>query len=286
MRASTAVATLGQKHVRAELRGGRWQSPLRNVLVTHNGPLTDDQRVRAVLLGLPRGAVLGGLTAAKHDSLDGFPDDSLTVVVPGSSRRPHPWPDVRLHWSTELSELDVHPIRQPPRTRMARSLVDASSERIPLSRARAILLAGCQQGLVRPSDLRDALSRRGPCRHRGLIRESLADAESGVDSLPERDFDRLCERAGLPRPSRQRIVVRPDGRAYVDRGWDKFGVACEIHGIPHMAVSRWDADLFRQNEIVIAGDRLLVFSSFAVRHRGDQVIDQCLRMLRRHGWRD
>lgn len=228
----------------------------------------------AVLLGLPPGAVLGGLSAARYDRLEGFPEDALTVVAPASSRRPHPWPDVRLHWSTELSALEVHPHRDPPRTRIARSLVDASSERVALSRARAIVLAGCQQGLVRPSDLRDALSRRGSCRHRGLTRESIGDAESGVDSLPERDFDRLCARAGLPAPSRQRIVVRPDARAYVDRAWEEFGIACEVHGIPHMAVARWDADLFRQNEIVIAGARLLISSSFAIRHTGDRVMDQ------------
>lgn len=80
--------------------------------------------------------------------------------------------------------------------------------------------------------------------------------------------------------------MRPDGRAYVDRAWEEFGVACEVHGIPHMAVARWDSDLFRQNEIVIAGERLLIFSSFAIRHTGDRVMDQSVRMLRRHGWRD
>lgn len=129
MRLSTAVDALGHNRVRSELRAGRWQRPLRDVPVTHNGPLSPDQRVRAVLLGLPPGAVLGGLSAARYDRLEGFADDALTAVVPASSRQPHLWPDVRLHWSTELSALDVHPHRDPPRTRIARSLVDASSER-------------------------------------------------------------------------------------------------------------------------------------------------------------
>ena len=57
-----------------------------------------------------------------------------------------------------------------------------------------------------------------------------------------------------------------------------------MHGIPHMAVGRWDADLQRQNEVAIVGPRLLVFTSFAIRHRGEVVIDQLTRMLRSAGW--
>ena len=228
--------------------------------------------------------MLGGLTGAGYDGLEGFPDEQTTIVVPGSSTTPHPLPDVRVRWSTELSQRDVHPIGNPARTRAARSLVDAASERVPLARSRAILLAGCQQRITGPDRLADALSRRGPCRHRALIRETIADVRGGVDSLPERDFDRLWRQAGLPAPSAQRLLLRPDGKAYLDRCWDRYGVACEVHGIPHMHVDRWDADLLRQNEVAIVGPRLLQFTSFAVRHRGELVIDQLTRMLRSAGW--
>ena len=61
-------------------------------------------------------------------------------------------------------------------------------------------------------------------------------------------------------------------------------MVCEIHGIPHMMVGRWDADLLRQNEVAILGPRLLIFTSFAVRHRGGVVVDQLVRMLRSAGW--
>ena len=40
----------------------------------------------------------------------------------------------------------------------------------------------------------------------------------------------------------------------------------------------------RQNEVAILGPRLLVFTSFAIRHRGDVVVDQLARMLRSAGW--
>jgi len=212
------------------------------------------------------------------------PDDSRRAGLVDAASEPHPLCDVRLRWSTKPSSRDVNPLGHPPRTRIARSLVDAASEPGPLARSRAILLAGCQQRLTRADRLADALSRRGPCRHRALIRETIADVGGGVDSLPERAFDQLCRSAGLPAPTAQRVLLCPDRKAYLDRAWDQYGVACEVHGIPHMAVGRWDADLQRQNEVAIVGPRLLVFTSFAIRHRGEVVIDQLTRMLRSAGW--
>lgn len=62
-----------------------------------------------------------------------------------------------------------------------------------------------QQRLTRTSDLRDALSRRGPCRHRGVIIESILDAHGGIQSLPEhelRDDPPPAGPAGAGSPSR------------------------------------------------------------------------------------
>jgi hypothetical protein len=52
----------------------------------------------------------------------------------------------------------------------------------------------------RPGDLRDALSRRGPCRHRGDL-----------------------HRFHLPEPDRQAVVARPGGRYYLDVDWLRSG---------------------------------------------------------------
>jgi len=120
------------------------------------------------------------------------------------------------------------------------------------------------------------LSRRGPCRNRALIAETIGDA-GGVESLPQRDFDQLCVRAGLPPPARQRVMRHPSGRYYLDRYWPALDLCVEVHGIPHLAVTQWDDDVYRQNEIGIAGSGLLIFTSFAVRHLADRVVDQLAR---------
>lgn len=251
----------------------------------HNGPLTNAQLAWAALLCCPEGSALAGLSALLIDGLDGFElrGTKRQVVLPEGAARPST-ALVTPYWSTELSALDIHPVKQPRRTRPQRRLVDEAAWSTIPRRSRAFILAGVQQGLARPADLHDALARRGPCRHRALIRESILDAEGGKHSLPERDFGVVLRRRGIPAPTHQRVLARPDGRYFLDASWETLDAAVEIHGIPHLSVLQWDKDLFRANEIVIIGPRLLAFSSYAVRHEPDVVASQAARLLRRQGW--
>ena len=261
----------------ALVSSGRWQRPARGVFVAHNGPLTPVQRDWVALLAAPPGSVLGGLSALAHDGFDVFRVHRPTVVAKmGAS--PFAYEDVDLHWSKFLDSRDVHPLRTPPRTRPARSVVDAASWEPQERRSRAIVLAAAQRGIVSTRHLREALTRRGACRHRGLIVESYLDALGGIQSLPERDFDRIRIECRLPRPDRQAAVRRSDGKYYLDVWWKRFNLACEIHGIPHMRVENWDNDLLRLNEVAIRGKRTLVFSSYAIRRQADIVKDQLVRM--------
>lgn len=269
--------TLMTRHQLYRLVGsGRWQKPARGVFVNHNGPLTPIQRDWVALLAAAGGSVLGGLSALNHDKFDAFRPDTPVVVSPmGAS--PFEFEDVELHWSTYLDSRDVHPLRVPPRTRPARSVIDAASWESHEKRAREIVLAAAQKGIVAPRLLREALTRRGACRNRGLIVESYLDAAGGIQSLPERDFDQIVQELGLPRPDRQAVVRRSDGRYYLDVWWKQFNLACEVHGIPHMEVESWDGDLLRLNEVMIDGKRTLVFSSYAIRRQRDVVKDQLRR---------
>ncbi|HSK27172.1 MAG TPA: hypothetical protein VK894_09710 [Jiangellales bacterium] len=44
-----------------------------------------------------------------------------------------------------------------------------------------------------------------------------------------------------------------------------------MHGVQHLELLSWDADLDRMGEIVARGRRVLPFTSYAVRHQGDRV---------------
>lgn len=264
----------GRSAVRHRVATARWQRPTRGVIVTHGGPLTLDQRERVVLAACPPGSALAGLTAATRLGLRGFEPAEVHVVLPAGAKRPAARAVV--HWSTMLDE-DVLGQRSPRMTTLERSVVDAASWAGAKEQSRVIVLAAFQQRLTNDRRMFGALSRRGPCRHRALIRQSILDAMGGIQSLPERDFDEVCALAGLPKPARQVRVEGAHGRYYLDGWWEQFGLAVEIHGIPHLAVQQWSDDLHRTNELVIGGRRVLVFSSFAIRHQRDLVIDQLRR---------
>ena len=273
-----AAAIFGLGYVRWAVTDGRWQMPSRDVVVLHNSRLDRSQTIWAHLLAAPPRSCLGGLTALELDGFSGFTDDRVHLVMPQGQRWPR-LPMAARHWSSHLGDADVHPLRQPRRTRPARSLLDAATWSGTDARARVLLLAGVQQRLVTPDQLRDALSRRGPCQKRAVITETILDAEGGVQSLPEREFGLIVRAFRLPEPSRQRVCRRRDGRYYLDVDWERYGVAAEVEGRHHFEVLSWDGDLDRHNEITAEGRRLLHFTSFTIRHRQDRVGDILTRAL-------
>lgn len=252
-------------------------------MVTHNAPLTPTERIEVGLaVAAPRSA-LAGLTALAADGFETTMTGPIDIALPEGARKPKP-EIARFHFSTRLTDADIHPTRSPRRTRPARSVIDAASWATTDVAARAVVLAAFQQGLVSVRTIREALQRRGRCRRRALVIESMLDASGGIQSLPERDFDRIVIAAGLPRPTRQQVVRGKDRRHYLDVDWKQWRVAAEVHGIPHMKVAQWDADIVRANEVVIGGRRLLAFTSYAIRHDPDAVRDQLVRMFRASGW--
>ena len=284
MKVAEANASFGAQYVRHRVASGRWQRPVRGVVVTHNGPLAQDELDRLALCAAAPGAALAGLTALRIDGLAAPPTQMRHIVLPAGARARN-IPNVLFHWSTELTDADVHPLRTPRRTRPARSAVDAAAWAEAKRSARWIVIATIQHGLATPQQIREALTRRGPCRYRSVISESTLDADGGKQSLPERDLEYIWDVVGLPPLSRQRTIRGPDGRFYLDAYCDALGFGVEIHGIPHLRLERWDADLTRANEITIAGEPHLAFSSFAIRHEQVAVANQLWRMGASRGWK-
>lgn len=268
---------------RRAVRAGRWGKPHRGIYVTHNAELTPAQERWVCLLAAPGGSALAGLTAAELDGLRGFEARESYVVIPHGARRPKR-SGLVVRATRHLTDREVHPVRMPRRTRLPRSLLDAAEWHSSDQGRRAVILAGVQQRLVRPSDLRAVLSQRGRCRQRALIVEAIDDAEGGVASIPEHEFERIRRRFGLPEPRRQAVVQRTDGRYYLDAYWAKYGLTAEIYGIQHLEVANWDADLDRQAALAAQGCAVIPFSSYAVRHRGDRVGELLVRALRAAGW--
>lgn len=272
--------------LRAQLAARRWQAVGRNVVVLHNAALTAGQRRWVAVLLPEQPAALAGVSGAAEAGLQGFEDEHVHIVVSGSCAVPLP-PWVRLHNSRRFSVRDIAGGGGPPRTRTARSVVDAAAwSRYP-RRAGALLCAAVQQRLVTPTELGQAVRDAGHVRHVALMRAMIGDLAGGGHTLAEIDFGRLARRAGLPRPQRQRLRPEPGGHIrYLDVEFelpDGTALAVEVDGRHHAAHEQWTADLSRQNEVVIGGRAVLRFDSLSVRTDEARVVDQLRRMHRAHG---
>jgi very-short-patch-repair endonuclease len=276
---------LSRKAVRHRVSSGRWQRPHPSVLVTHNGPVGPDEHRWIAVLAAGDRATLAGLSAAAAWGLRGFETTAVHVLVPAHRRPRHLPSGVIVHRTSVLGETDILPLGKPPRTRAARSLVDAAQWAHSDDVARALIAAAFQQRLTTAPDLRDVLTRLPRARRHKLIMETAADADAGSHSLGEIRFLALCRHHLLPDPSRQ--VVRHDAagrRRYLDVLFEEWHVHVEIDGGQHLEVRQAWADMRRQNELWIAGDRVLRFPAWALRHDPETVMSQVRAALQAAGW--
>jgi Protein of unknown function (DUF559) len=271
-----AVACLGRPHVRWKISTGQWQRPCRGVIVTFSGPLGRAHQEWAALLAAGAGAVLAGLSAARLDGLAGFDTGRIYLLAPASRQvRVQLPPGVVVHRTVALAPGAVHPLRLPPRTRLARSIVDAAAWMGSDDGARAVLAAAVQQRLTRVSDLQAVLEQRPVMRRRSLIALTLRDIAGGAEALSELDFGRLTRRFGLPQPDRQAIRLDAHGRRrWLDAYWDQARLVAEVDGRWHMEALAWWADMRRDNDLTVSGLRVLRFPAFAVRDEPELVAAQ------------
>jgi very-short-patch-repair endonuclease len=173
-----------------------------------------------------------------------------------------------------------------PCTSAARAAVDAAQWAGTDARAAAVVAASVQQRLVGPDEVAAVLAGMRRAHRRGLVLALAADLAGGAASLPEAEFLRLCRKARLPEPKVQ--VSRRDARGrrrYLDAYFDGYSVHVEIDGGQHRDVTAWWADMQRQNDLWISGDRVLRFPSWVVRTRPEDVATQVAAALRAAGWR-
>jgi len=292
---STALKFMTEDQLRWRVTSGRWQKPARGVVVAQSGPLTDRQLLRAALLRAGPQAALAGLTAARLDGLRGFNDGgplaetTIHLLAPAGYKRRTPPPGlaVATHYTRVLTDEDVHPLRQPRRIRIARSLVDAAAW-MPTDRAAmAVLAAGAQQRLVRPDDLREVTNRIETLQRRKLIKETISDIAGGSQALSELDFTQQVIKAfRLPEPTRQ--AARRDSRGrrrWTDVMWDDYKIAVEIDGAQHTADprQRWD-DMERDIDLSLDGYQTLRFPAWLVRANPEYVARKILEALRHAGY--
>ena len=88
-----------------------------------------------------------------------------------------------------------------------------------------------------------------------------------------------------PRPDQQvRRVDRTGRERFLDAYWAKWRVHVEVDGAWHLEVRTWWADMQRQNDLWISGDRVLRFPAWAVLNEPETVARQIHAALVAAGW--
>jgi very-short-patch-repair endonuclease len=197
---------------------------------------------------------------------------------------PPDMPGVRVRRSTVLP--DTHrQIGRPPRTVLARSIVDAAAWSRSDDEARTVIAIACQQRRVTPAEVGEVLAVLPKVRRRALIRRTLADIAGGAEALSEIDFVKLCRRFRLPPPDLQERRTDRSGRMrFLDAYWREWRLHAEVDGAHHMDVRHWAADMRRQNDVWIEGDRILRFPAHLIRAEPAEVAAQLRAALQSAGY--
>lgn len=242
-------------HVAQQIAAQRWTAYGRCTVVLSTGVLTRDQRRAVAVIHAGPRAALGGLTSLETLGLRDWWRDALHVLVPQGGA-PSRLPGVVAHQTRHLDDADLVPGMWPPCTTAARAAIDAATwERHPRT-ASGIVLATVQQRLAIAQELLDELERRGPVRHKALLRRVLHEAAAGADALSEIDMVGLIRSLGLPEPRRQVFVSTPDGSWYVDLVVelpDGRRLAIEVDGPSHLDPRVREEDARKDLALTAAG---------------------------------
>jgi very-short-patch-repair endonuclease len=280
-----ALRVLSPEAIRHRVASGRWRRAHTGIYLTFTGPSSRAQRHWIAVLAGGRSALLAGASALELSGLRGYQTPTIHLLLPATRTVTRPPIGVLIHRTRYLPPEDIARANQPPRTTRARSLIDAAQWAATEDDACAIVAAAYQQRIVNHQFVMAALDRLPNVPRRALIARTAVDAAGGSHSLAELNYLAMSRRAGLPEPTRQQVRRDAGGRRrYLDIWYDEYRVQVEIDGGQHLEVrAAWD-DMKRQNDLWIAGIRVLRFPAWLVRSRPADVLAQVRAALNAGGW--
>ncbi len=267
------------------LRRRQWHVIYPGVYVDHTGTPSDEQvRMAAVLFAWP--AALAGESALIAHGVRNISSDEVTVAI-DASRRVQARPGMRVLRMTALERMTLSTLI-PERIRLEAAVLQVASARWRTGGEGAVvgLLSDvCQQRRTTPGRLLVELGAHPCLPGRSLLKNVLADVESGAFSLLEHRYLSTVERAhGLPRGRRQFGFRNGRRGGFRDVYYPEQRTVVELDGrLGHeWAADRW-ADLER--DLLAATDDLLT-----TRLGWGTVADPCRlatkmgRLLQSRGW--
>jgi len=269
--------------IRSQLDARRWRELNEHVIVSHNGPLTQLQKMWAVYLSAAEPAAMCGLTGMAQWGVTGFETIAVHVVVCRGARvLAVPDVEIVVHESRRFDASHAFRGRSPATTSLRRSTVDAASWSPDVWTALRVFVAPVQQRRETPSALRDELLSAGRIKHRRQLLALANDLCGGAQALSEVEFLRFCRRHGLPRPTCQRRMDTGGRWRYLDATFKRSDgrlVHVEIDGGVHLSLAVRSRDTLKDNHAVLDRRLVLRYVSADVYADNPEVVAQLRRAL-------
>ena len=281
-RRSLDALGVGDTVVRAQVQAERWQAIGDEVVLLQNAPPNRQQLMWIAVLDAGECA-LGSHTSLELVGFRSFATEAelIHLVIPKGNKVTS-LVGVKVHESRRLHPEETILTNGLPRTPTARAVLDAAAWQPYPRFAATMVAAAVQQRIVAIGELETALRAVGRIRHKIYLREAVADAAGGSQSLGELDLARMCRSFGLTLPNRQ--VRRRDASGvwrFLDAEWEVRGgevVVLEVDGGQHMDAFSWQADLRRERWIVVGRKRVLRATNFEVRHEPGYLISDLIAL--------
>jgi very-short-patch-repair endonuclease len=266
---------ISNRRIATAVRTGRWQEPVRGIVVPHSGGLTQRERWLVALGYAGPDAALSHHSAlrlwgARAEELGAAyrvagvlgdyraPDEGGMVEVTrvhGQHMSSHAF--VVVHQSRRhLQVVELSGLRS---TGAARAAVDVALTARRRADVDHVISDVLQKGLTTVEELAEEVRLVGRTATTWL-RSAVTDASRGMRSVGESELRRVVVAAGLPEPEWNAPIETPAGTFHVDALWRSRRVAAEADGLAyHLSARDWAADLRRQNAIHGVGVVLLRF---------------------------
>jgi hypothetical protein len=240
---------------------GPWQWILPGVVVLHNGPVTDRQRLRAALKYAGPTAVLTGRTALRGKGVQGVHDDRQVHVLVGHGRQKSSTEFVIVE-RTSRRPKQATVAGLPVVLSVARAVIDACRRTMDLDAVRELVAAAVQQRHCTAKQLADEL-RSCQRRRTAIANRVLTEISAGIRSVAEAKARETIRRRGVPEPLwnavlRTRagdLIGSPDGY------WRDLALALEIDSTAwHLAPSKHRRTLAKHARYTRRGISVLPYS--------------------------
>ncbi len=203
--------------------------------------------------GLISGRAAAGLWGILDVTLRADDRDPIDVVL--VARSAHPVAGIRLHRVRSIPSCDVRSRHGIPLVSPALALLAVAGELDALE-LESTLFAAVDRRLVRPSAVRDVLSRNPHAPSAAVLRDLIDDPGGLRDtrSTYERRLLRMLRESGLPAPVTN---VEVAGH-HVDMYWPDLNLVVEFDGWAfHRHRGSFEKDRLRDQDLVASGRRVM-----------------------------